>query len=83
MPAVEDSILDERMLNARSDFFYPMDSSQLPMFDLCRPPDGQKRRVVYVEKRLVVLSLTDHSILSGCARSQLRMFLRDWSKILM
>jgi dienelactone hydrolase len=35
------------LLNGRFDFFYPIDSSQFPMFDLFRPPDGQKRRVVY------------------------------------
>jgi dienelactone hydrolase len=35
------------LLNARFDFFYPIDSSQLPMFDLFRSPDAQKRRVVY------------------------------------
>jgi dienelactone hydrolase len=35
------------LLNGRFDFFYPIDSSQLPMFDLFRPPAGQKRRVVY------------------------------------
>ena len=35
------------LLNGRFDFFYPIDSAQLPMFDLFQPPDGQKRRVVY------------------------------------
>jgi dienelactone hydrolase len=35
------------LLNGRFDFFYPIDSAQLPMFELFRPPDGQKRRVVY------------------------------------
>jgi dienelactone hydrolase len=36
------------LLNGRFDFFYPMDTSQLPMFELFRPlTTGQKRRVVY------------------------------------
>lgn len=35
------------LLNGRFDFFYPTDSSQLPMFDAFQSPDGQKRRVVY------------------------------------
>ena len=35
------------LLNGRFDFFYPIDSAQLPMFELFQPPDGQKRRVVY------------------------------------
>jgi dipeptidyl aminopeptidase/acylaminoacyl peptidase len=35
------------LLNGRFDFYYPMDSAQLPMFELFRPADGQKRRVVY------------------------------------
>ena len=35
------------LLNGRFDFFYPEDTSQLPMFELFRSPEGQKRRVVY------------------------------------
>ena len=35
------------LLNGRFDFFYPLDTSQLPMFELFGSPDGQKRRVVY------------------------------------
>jgi len=35
------------LLNGRFDFFYPMDTSQLPMFQLFGVPDAQKRRVVY------------------------------------
>ena len=35
------------LLNGRYDFFYPVDTSQLPMFELFRSPEGQKRRVVY------------------------------------
>jgi dienelactone hydrolase len=35
------------LLNGRFDFFYPIDTSQLPMFELFRSPDGQKRRVIY------------------------------------
>jgi dienelactone hydrolase len=35
------------LLNGRFDFFYPIDTAQLPMFELFQPPDGQKRRVVY------------------------------------
>jgi len=35
------------LLNGRFDFFYSVDTSQLPMFELFRSPEGQKRRVVY------------------------------------
>jgi formylglycine-generating enzyme required for sulfatase activity/dienelactone hydrolase len=35
------------LLNGRFDFFYPMETSQLPMFRLFGVPDAQKRRVVY------------------------------------
>ena len=35
------------LLNGRFDFFYPIDSSQLPMFRLFDVPEAQKRRVVY------------------------------------
>ena len=35
------------LLNGRFDFFYPVDTSQLPMFELFGSPEGQKRRVVY------------------------------------
>jgi cephalosporin-C deacetylase-like acetyl esterase len=35
------------LLSGRFDFIFPTDTSQLPMFDLFQPPDGQKRRVVY------------------------------------
>jgi formylglycine-generating enzyme required for sulfatase activity/dienelactone hydrolase len=35
------------LLNGRFDFFYPVETSQLPMFELFRSPEGQKRRVVY------------------------------------
>ena len=35
------------LLNGRFDFFYPLDTSQLPMFELFASPEGQKRRVVY------------------------------------
>ena len=34
-------------LNGRYDFFNPIDTSQLPMFNLFQSRDGQKRRVVY------------------------------------
>jgi dienelactone hydrolase len=35
------------LLNGRFDFFYPMDTSQLPMFRLFGVPESQKRRVLY------------------------------------
>lgn len=35
------------LLNGRFDFFYPVDTSQLPMFRLFGVPENQKRRVVY------------------------------------
>ena len=35
------------LLNGRYDFFFPMDTSQLPMFTLFAAPDSQKRRVIY------------------------------------
>jgi len=35
------------LLNGRFDFFYPIDTSQLPMFRLFGVPATQKRRVVY------------------------------------
>jgi dienelactone hydrolase len=35
------------LLNGRFDFFFPIDTSQLPMFRLFGVPDAQKRRVVY------------------------------------
>jgi dienelactone hydrolase len=35
------------LLNGRFDFFYPVDTSQLPMFRLFGVPDARKRRVVY------------------------------------
>jgi dienelactone hydrolase len=35
------------LLNGRLDYFYPVETSQLPLFELLRSPDGQKRRVVY------------------------------------
>jgi predicted esterase len=35
------------LLNGRFDFFYPMDTSQLPMFRLFGVPEAQKRRVIY------------------------------------
>jgi len=35
------------LLNGRFDFFYPVDTSQLPMFRLFAVPETQKRRVVY------------------------------------
>jgi dienelactone hydrolase len=35
------------LLNGRFDFFYPMDTSQLPMFELFGAAEGDKRRVVY------------------------------------
>jgi eukaryotic-like serine/threonine-protein kinase len=35
------------VLSGRFDFAAPADTSQLPMFELFRPPNGQKRRVVY------------------------------------
>lgn len=35
------------MLNGRFDFFYPTETSQVPMFRLLGTPKDQKRRVVY------------------------------------
>jgi eukaryotic-like serine/threonine-protein kinase len=35
------------MLNGRFDFFYPLETSQEPMFRLLGTPKGHKRRVVY------------------------------------
>ena len=35
------------LLNGRFDFFYPIDTSQLPMFKLFGVPESDKRRVVY------------------------------------
>jgi len=35
------------LLNGRFDFFFPIDTAQLPMFQLFGVPDAQKRRVVY------------------------------------
>jgi cephalosporin-C deacetylase-like acetyl esterase len=35
------------MLNGRFDFFYPTETSQMPMFRLLGTPKDQKRRVVY------------------------------------
>jgi eukaryotic-like serine/threonine-protein kinase len=35
------------LLNGRFDFFYPIDTSQLPMFELFGVPENEKRRVVY------------------------------------
>jgi formylglycine-generating enzyme required for sulfatase activity/tRNA A-37 threonylcarbamoyl transferase component Bud32/dienelactone hydrolase len=35
------------LLNGRFDFFFPIDSSQLPMFRLFGVPDAHKRRVMY------------------------------------
>jgi pimeloyl-ACP methyl ester carboxylesterase len=35
------------LLNGRFDFFYPVETSQLPMFELFQSPPGQKRRVQY------------------------------------
>jgi len=35
------------LLNGRFDFSFPMDTSQLPMFNLFGVPDTQKRRLVY------------------------------------
>jgi len=35
------------LLNGRFDFFYPMDTAQLPMFKLFGVPEEQKRRVIY------------------------------------
>jgi eukaryotic-like serine/threonine-protein kinase len=35
------------LLNGRFDFFYPIDTSQLPMFELFGTPQGHKRRVAY------------------------------------
>ena len=35
------------LLNGRFDFVFPVETSQLPMFDAFRSPDGQKRRIVY------------------------------------
>jgi hypothetical protein len=35
------------MLNGRYDFFFPIDTSQLPMFEAFRTPKDQKDRKVY------------------------------------
>jgi dienelactone hydrolase len=35
------------LLNGRFDFFYPMETSQRPMFESFGVPDAQKRRVIY------------------------------------
>jgi len=35
------------LLNGRFDFFYPVDTSQVPMFQRFGSFEGQKRRVVY------------------------------------
>jgi eukaryotic-like serine/threonine-protein kinase len=35
------------MLNGRFDYFFPTDSSQVPLFDLFGTPLKHKRRVVY------------------------------------
>jgi serine/threonine protein kinase/dienelactone hydrolase len=35
------------LLNGRFDFFYPMDTSQVPMFSLLGVPESQKRRIIY------------------------------------
>jgi dipeptidyl aminopeptidase/acylaminoacyl peptidase len=35
------------LLNGRFDFFFPMDTSQRPMFQLFAVPDSEKRRVIY------------------------------------
>jgi len=35
------------LLNGRFDFFYPMDTSQLPMFRLFGVPEAEKRRIIY------------------------------------
>jgi dipeptidyl aminopeptidase/acylaminoacyl peptidase len=43
-PRVRSPVL---LLNGRFDFFYPTDTSQLPMFRLFDVPETQKRRVLY------------------------------------
>jgi eukaryotic-like serine/threonine-protein kinase len=35
------------MLNGRDDFTFPIDSAQVPMFNLLGPPEPDKRRVLY------------------------------------
>jgi hypothetical protein len=35
------------LLDGRFDFFFPIDTSQLPMFQVLGVPNAQKRRVVY------------------------------------
>ena len=35
------------MLNGKYDFFYPTETSQIPMFRFLGAPPEQKRRVVY------------------------------------
>ena len=35
------------MLNGRSDFFYPVETSQVPLFRLLGTPDKDKRHVLF------------------------------------
>lgn len=35
------------MMNGRYDFFFPVEMSQIPMFNLLRMPESQKRKVVF------------------------------------
>jgi len=35
------------MVNGRYDFFFPLDTTQLPLFKLLGSPPGQKRHVVF------------------------------------
>ena len=35
------------VVNGHFDFFYPVETSQLPMFRMLGPPKAHKRRVVY------------------------------------
>ena len=35
------------MLNGRYDFFFPVDTSQIPMFEAFRTPSDQKQHLVY------------------------------------